>query len=60
MGAGNSLLTEEMYEDDYKHITNIDISTTAVKQMQERYREKYPDLVYKQMDVRSMTNFEDK
>ena len=47
-----------MYEDDYKHITNIDISTTVVKQMQELYREKYPDLKYQQMDVRSM-NFED-
>jgi len=60
VGAGNSLLTEEMYEDDYKTITNIDISTAAVKQMQERYKDKYPDLVYKQMDVRSMQNFEDK
>ena len=47
-----------MYEDDYKHITNIDISTTVIKQQQELYREKYPDLGYKQMDVRSM-NFED-
>lgn len=35
-----------MYEDDYKHITNIDISTTCIKQMQELYREKYPDLKY--------------
>ena len=51
-------LSEEMYEDDYKHITNIDISNTCVKQMTELYREKYPELAYKQMDVRSM-QFED-
>ena len=49
-----------MYEDDYKHITNIDISTTCVKMMQEQYREKYPDLVYKHMDVRQMSAFEDR
>ena len=36
-----------MYEEDYKHITNIDISTTVIKQMTENYREKYPDLIYK-------------
>ncbi len=48
-----------MFDDGYQHITNIDISTTVVKQMTELYREKYPTMAYKQMDVRSMTNFED-
>ena len=47
-------LSEEMYEDGYQHITNIDISFTVVKQMQELYKEKIPNLPFKQMDVRSL------
>ena len=34
--------------------TNIDISFTVVKAMQELYKEKYPTLVYKQVDVRQL------
>jgi len=45
-------LSEEMFDEGYQHITNIDISFTVVKQMQDHYREKYPTLTYKQMDVR--------
>ena len=43
-----------MYEDGYQHITNIDISFTVIKQMQEMYKEKIPNLPFKQMDVRSL------
>ena len=43
-----------MYEDGYQHITNIDISFTVVKQMQELYKEKLPNLPFKQMDCRSL------
>jgi hypothetical protein len=44
-----------MFDEGYQHITNIDISFTVVKQMQDLYREKYPTLTYKQMDVRQMS-----
>merc|ERR1712060_1018143 len=54
VGAGNSRLSEEMFEDGYQHITNIDISFTVVKQMTEMYKERFPTLVYKQMDVRQL------
>ena len=47
-------LSEEMYEDGYQHLTNIDISFTVIKQMQEMYKEKIPNLPFKQMDVRSL------
>jgi len=47
-----------MYDDGYQHISNIDISFTVIKQMQELYKEKYPSMPYKQMDVRSL-QFED-
>ncbi len=43
-----------MYEDGYQHLTNIDISFTVIKQMQEMYKEKIPNLAFKQMDVRSL------
>jgi hypothetical protein len=35
-GCGNSRLSEEMYEDGYRAITNIDISRVVVDQMAER------------------------
>ena len=54
IGCGNSRLAEEMYEDGYQHLTNIDISFTVIKQMQELYKEKIPNLAFKQMDVRSL------
>ena len=44
-------LSEEMYEEGYEHITNIDISFTVIKQMTEMYKEKCPNMVFKQMDV---------
>lgn len=43
-----------MFEDGYQNISNIDISHQVVKQMTELYKERYPTLVYKQMDVRQM------
>jgi len=33
-----------MYEDGFQNITNVDISFTVVKQMQEMYKEKCPSL----------------
>ena len=47
-------LSEEMYEEGYHHISNIDISFTVVKQMTELYKDRYSTLVYKQMDVRQL------
>ncbi|MEY3492532.1 MAG: hypothetical protein RL309_1660 [Verrucomicrobiota bacterium] len=58
-GVEETMSFELMFDDGFQHITNIDISTTVIKQMTELYREKYPTLAYKQMDVRNMGNFED-
>ena len=52
--CGNFRLGGVMYEDDYQHLTNIGISFTFIKQMQELYKEKIPNLALKQMDVRSL------
>uniref|UniRef100_A0A7S1B136 Methyltransferase type 11 domain-containing protein n=1 Tax=Noctiluca scintillans TaxID=2966 RepID=A0A7S1B136_NOCSC len=53
LGAGNSRLSEEMYEENYHNITNIDISPVCVKAMQEKYRDK-SGMSYQQMDARAM------
>lgn len=52
-GSGNSRLSEEMYDEGFHHITNIDISMVVVKAMQEKYRDK-PHMNYRQMDARQM------
>lgn len=36
VGCGNSTLTEEMYEDGYKNIWNIDLSRVVIDQMKEK------------------------
>ena len=41
-----------MFDDGYQNLSNIDISFTVQKQMTEMYKERYPSMVYKQMDVR--------
>merc|ERR1712178_606592 len=53
LGAGNSRLSEEMYEEGYQKITNVDISLVVTKAMQEKYRDK-PGMTYVQMDGRAM------
>ncbi len=51
IGAGNSAMAEEMYKENYKKITNIDISDEVVKEMNRYYKEKQIDLKYLQMDM---------
>ena len=53
LGAGNSRLSEEMYEEGFQNITNIDISMVVTRAMQDKYRDK-PGLTYQQMDARAM------
>jgi 2-polyprenyl-3-methyl-5-hydroxy-6-metoxy-1,4-benzoquinol methylase len=38
IGAGNSVLSEEMYKEGYKHITNVDFSEIVVDDMQSKYK----------------------
>mmetsp|Transcript_58338 Transcript_58338/g.162584 ORF Transcript_58338/g.162584 Transcript_58338/m.162584 type:complete len:212 (+) Transcript_58338:89-724(+) len=53
LGSGNSRLSEEMYEEGYQNITNIDISNIVVKAMQEKYRDR-AGMTFMQMDGRAM------
>ena len=44
LGCGNAKLSEEMHNDGFKNIENVDISETVIKQQQERYKEKIPEM----------------
>jgi len=52
-GCGNSRLSEDMFEDGYANISNIDISRVVIDQMSDKYKDK-PALTYQQMNVCSL------
>jgi len=52
VGAGNSRVSEEMYEDGYQKLTNIDISMVAMKAMAEKHKDK--GIPFIKMDMRKM------
>lgn len=54
VGAGNSRLSEEMADEGYSDLTNIDISPLCTKAMVEKYKDRADVLKYLQMDVRVM------
>ena len=54
-GCGNSLMTEQMYDDGYHQITNIDISKTCIKNMSLRNQKSRPGLKWEVMDVRNLS-----
>ena len=48
VGCGNSSLSEDLYKDGYKNITNIDFSSTVIAQMGDKYK------MYEEMDFSVM------
>ncbi|KAI5124280.1 hypothetical protein M0805_005127 [Coniferiporia weirii] len=55
LGCGNSTLSEEMYDNGYHNIVNIDYSSVVIKQMKEKNQEARPAMEWRQMDVRRLT-----
>jgi len=53
LGSGNSRLSEEMYEEGYQNLTNIDVSQFIVDMMAKKYSDK-PGMTYQQMDGRAL------
>jgi ubiquinone/menaquinone biosynthesis C-methylase UbiE len=49
-GCGNSRLSEDMYDDGYTTVANVDISRVVIDQMIEKYRDK-STLTWQQMNV---------
>ena len=50
VGCGNSELSENMYDNGYHNIYNIDISSTVINLMTERSKNR-PGMIYEVMDV---------
>ena len=53
VGCGNSRLSEDMYDDGYTSIANIDVSKVAVDQMVEKYRDK-SGLTWQEMNMATL------
>ncbi|KDQ61339.1 hypothetical protein JAAARDRAFT_54716 [Jaapia argillacea MUCL 33604] len=51
LGCGNSKLSEDMYEDGYRNIVNIDYSAVVIDQMRHRHADKL-EMEWHEMDVR--------
>ncbi|KDQ18894.1 hypothetical protein BOTBODRAFT_63062 [Botryobasidium botryosum FD-172 SS1] len=54
LGCGNSTLSEEMWDDGYKNIVNIDYSSVCIENMRRRNLEKRPNMEWLEMDVRKL------
>lgn len=57
-GCGNSKLSEDLYDNGFRSIDNIDISSIVIRQMQSRNATKRSEMTYTKMDVLQMS-FED-
>ena len=54
LGCGNSRLSEELSEEGYEDITNIDFSTKVINIMEEKCKPKFPKMSFKVMDALDM------
>jgi len=55
LGCGNSKLSEEMYDDGYTNIVNVDYSGVVIDQMSSRHSTKRPNMEWHEGDVRQLT-----
>jgi len=53
LGCGNAEFSENMYDDGYQNIVNIDISENVITTMKERSKERL-NMTYEVMDVRKL------
>ena len=58
IGYGNSKLSENLSEEGYEDITNIDFSTKVITIMEQTYKEKFPKMQWKVADVLDMKDFQ--
>ena len=54
LGCGNSLLPEDMYDEGYTNIKNMDISSVCIDQMRLRNEQIRPKMSWEVMDVREL------
>ena len=58
IGCGNSKLSEDLSEEGYEDITNTDFSTKVITIMEQTYKEKFPKMKFKVVDVLDMKEFQ--
>lgn len=54
LGCGNSIMCEDMYDDGYKEIYNMDISQICIEQMISRNEKRRPEMKWETMDCRDL------
>ena len=54
LGCGNSIFCEEMYDEGYIEISNMDISPIVIQQMKVRNTKRRPEMKFSVMDVRDL------
>ncbi|XP_047469133.1 eEF1A lysine and N-terminal methyltransferase-like [Penaeus chinensis] len=57
-GCGNSTISADLYRVGYKDMVNADISEIVIRQMQEKYNLRCPEMKWVQMDL-TASSFED-
>ena len=55
VGCGNSSFSADLYDDGFKHITNIDYSGNVVKAMSMKYSRDKPEMLWLEMDMLSLS-----
>mmetsp|Transcript_102478 Transcript_102478/g.295027 ORF Transcript_102478/g.295027 Transcript_102478/m.295027 type:complete len:321 (+) Transcript_102478:36-998(+) len=55
LGCGSSRLSEEMHDDGYWNITNVDISNAVIEKMRMRNAHRKPPMSWLTMDISSMS-----
>ncbi|TDL24082.1 S-adenosyl-L-methionine-dependent methyltransferase [Rickenella mellea] len=55
LGCGNSKLSEEMYDDGYKNIVNVDYSGVVIGQMKKKHEESRPEMEWFEMDIQELS-----
>ena len=58
LGCGNAEFSEDLYDDGYTNVVNVDISSVVIKQMKERNAELRPKMQWLVMDITDMSAFD--
>ena len=58
LGCGNAEFSEDLYDDGFHNVTNVDLSSVVIHQMKERNEERRPRMQFIVMDITDMSKFE--
>lgn len=53
IGCGNSRIVEELVQDGYKNLTNVDLSSVVIEEMTKKFADK-DGVIFKRMDITKM------